>query len=45
MAQRLEMWLLQNGTLPNKGNWKQVAAEIGTSPEALYCEIAKNNDC
>lgn len=45
VAQRLDMWLLQNGTLPNKGNWKQVAAEIGTSPEALYREIAKNNDC
>lgn len=39
VAQRLDMWLLQNNGLPAKGNWKQVAAEIGTSPEALYREI------
>lgn len=43
VAQRLDMWLLQNGTLPDKGSWKQLAAEIGTSPEALYREIAKRN--
>lgn len=43
VAQRLDMWLLQNGELPDKGNWKQLAAEIGTSPEALYREIAKAN--
>ena len=40
VAQRLDMWLLQNESLPAKGNWKQLAAEIGTSPEALYREIA-----
>ena len=39
VAQRLDMWLLQNGELPNKGNWKQLASEIGTSAEALYREI------
>jgi CRP-like cAMP-binding protein len=39
VAQRLDMWLLQNGTLPEKGNWKQIASEIGTSPEALYREL------
>ncbi len=43
VAQRLDMWLLQNGVLPDKGTWKQLAAEIGTSPEALYREIAKRN--
>ena len=41
VAQRLDMWLLQNRILPHKGNWKSLAAEIGTSPEALYREIAK----
>lgn len=41
VAQRLDMWLLQNGTLPDRGSWKQLAAEIGTSPEALYRDIAK----
>lgn len=43
VAQRLDMWLLQNGTLPDRGSWKQLAAEIGTSPEALYREIAKRH--
>lgn len=43
VAQRLDMWLLQNGGLPDKGDWKQLSAEIGTSPEALYREIAKRN--
>lgn len=41
VAQRLDMWLLQNGVLPDKGTWKHLAAEIGTSPEALYRDIAK----
>lgn len=45
VAKRLDMWLLQNGELPNKGNWKQLASEIGTSPEALYREIAKKLNC
>ena len=27
--------------LPAKGTWKTVANEIGTSPEALYRELAK----
>ena len=40
VAQRLDMWLLQNGALPDKGSWKQLASEIGTSPEALYREMA-----
>ena len=35
VAQRLDMWLLQNGELPNKGNWKQLASEIGVSSGAL----------
>lgn len=43
VAQRLDMWMLQNGGLPDKGSWKQLAAEIGTSPEALYREIAKRS--
>jgi CRP-like cAMP-binding protein len=40
VAHRLDTWLLQNGELPNKGNWKQLASEIGTSAEALYRELA-----
>jgi len=42
VAERLSGWLDWNGTLPPKGRWKDVAAEIGVSPEALYREIKKN---
>ena len=38
---RLQAWLSWNATLPAKGHWKDLAAEIGVSPEALYREIAK----
>jgi len=42
VAQRLDAWIAANdGRFPAKGDWKTVAAEIGTSPEALYREIAK----
>lgn len=39
VAERLSGWLDWNDTLPPKGRWKDVAAEIGVSPEALYREI------
>jgi CRP-like cAMP-binding protein len=39
VAERLSGWLDWNGTLPPKGRWKDVATEIGVSPEALYREI------
>ena len=42
VAARLNAWIaLHGGSLPAKGRWKTVASEIGTSPEALYREIAK----
>jgi len=42
VAERLDAWIAANdGQFPAKGDWKTVAAEIGTSPEALYREIAK----
>ena len=42
VADRLDAWIAANdGRLPIKGEWKTVAAEIGTSAEALYREIAK----
>jgi len=42
VAERLDAWLAVNeGGLPPKGERKTLAAEIGTSPEALYREIAK----
>lgn len=42
VAERLDAWVAMNvRQFPAKGHWKTVAAEIGTSPEALYREIAK----
>ena len=42
IAERLSAWIDTYGKLPQKGDWKQLAQEIGTSPEALYRELAKN---
>ena len=42
VRERLDAWVAWNGeSLPKKGMWKFVANEIGTSPEALYRELAK----
>jgi len=39
---RLDGWLAFNaGALPPRGNWKQLAGELGVSPEALYRELAR----
>jgi CRP-like cAMP-binding protein len=38
---RLEAWLaLNGGELPPRGKWRDVAAEIGVTPEALYRELS-----
>lgn len=42
VAERLDAWMAWNGgSVPQKGEWKLVANQIGVSPEALYREIAK----
>lgn len=41
IASRLDAWETWHGALPPKGEWKQLALEIGVSPEALYREMAK----
>jgi CRP/FNR family transcriptional regulator, dissimilatory nitrate respiration regulator len=42
VRQRVDAWLaLNGGALPPKGGWQRIASEIGTSPEALYRELAK----
>jgi len=39
---RLNAWLaLNHEGMPSRGRWREVAAEIGVSPEALYRELAK----
>jgi CRP-like cAMP-binding protein len=41
VAARLDGWIAWRGSLPPKGKWIGLAAELGVSPEALYREIAK----
>jgi CRP-like cAMP-binding protein len=40
VSARLDAWMtLNDAPLPPKGQWRQVAAEIGVTPEALYREL------
>jgi len=42
VAERVDAWItLNDGLLAPKGRWRQVASEIGTTPEALYRELAR----
>ena len=42
VAERLDAWLgSRDDALPARGQWKNIAAEIGVTPEALYREIAR----
>ena len=41
VAARLRAWIAWNGALPEKGQRRRVADEIGVSTEALYRELAK----
>jgi CRP-like cAMP-binding protein len=41
VSERLDAWLdWHSSDFPPKGKWKEIAAEIGVSPEALYRELA-----
>lgn len=41
VAARIDAWIAWNGPLPLKGEWANVAINIGVSPEALYREPAR----
>ena len=41
VSERLDAWLADKEFLPDKGNWRALAEEIGTTPEALYREMAR----
>jgi CRP-like cAMP-binding protein len=38
---RLKAWESWFGEIPSRGEWKNLAQQIGVSPEALYRELAK----
>jgi len=44
VAARLDAWLAWHDRMPPKGEWKQLAHQIGVSPEALYREMARRRD-
>jgi CRP-like cAMP-binding protein len=42
VSERLDAWAaIHDDALPPKGQWRQLASEIGVTPEALYRELAK----
>jgi CRP-like cAMP-binding protein len=41
LSDRLDAWLSEGNTLPEKGRWQDVAAELGVTREALYRELAR----
>jgi CRP-like cAMP-binding protein len=42
VAERVDAWIILNdGALAPRGRWRQVASEIGVTPEALYRELAR----
>jgi len=42
VKERVDTWLaLNDGVLPPKGRWREVASEVGVTPEALYRELGK----
>ncbi|RFP86146.1 Crp/Fnr family transcriptional regulator [Rhodobacteraceae bacterium 63075] len=41
VADRLDAWLAEGHSLPEKGRWQEVAAELGVTREALYRELAR----
>ena len=43
VAERLEAWQSMGHIIPEKGQWQDVAVEIGVTREALYRELARSH--
>jgi CRP-like cAMP-binding protein len=42
VSERIDAWIaLNGGALASRGCWRQMAAEIGVTPEAVYRELAR----
>ncbi|MBW6505532.1 MAG: Crp/Fnr family transcriptional regulator [Rhodobacteraceae bacterium] len=44
VSDRLDAWLGAQRTLPRRGGWQDLAAELGVSREALYRELARRRE-
>lgn len=41
VSERIDAWLGEGRALPEKGQWQDLAAELGVTREALYRELAR----
>ena len=41
VEERIDAWISEIGSLPDKGRWTDLAAELGVSREALYRELGR----
>jgi CRP-like cAMP-binding protein len=41
VSERLDAWLGEGNSLPEKGRWQDLAAEVGVTREALYRELSR----
>lgn len=41
VSERVDAWLGEGRALPDKGQWQDLAAELGVTREALYRELAR----
>ena len=41
VAERLDAWIGEYGSIPEKGHWQTLASELSVSREALYRELAR----
>jgi len=41
VSDRLDAWLGERRVLPDRGQWQELAAELGVTREALYRELAR----
>lgn len=41
VGERLDAWLGEGGSFPERGRWQELAQELGVTREALYRELAR----
>jgi CRP/FNR family transcriptional regulator, dissimilatory nitrate respiration regulator len=44
VADRLGVWLAEGNSLPEKGRWQKLAADLGITREVLYRELSRRRN-